>query len=144
MDGDREHTPRPDGTFELNRPTLVALLYLGTYFTGITAFVGVVLAYVWRRDAAEWEATHYRYLIRTFWIALLVAAIGCGMLSSIIWMIGDRPGPSGGGALLVIVAFVLATPVLLADAVWIGVRCVLSIVNAMQKRPMPRPGAWLI
>ncbi len=44
-------TQRPDATpvpsgFEFNRPTIVSLLYLGSFITGITAIIGVVLAYV--------------------------------------------------------------------------------------------------
>ena len=83
--GDRQ-TPTPGGGkdiqsggggFDLNQPTIISLLYLGGYVTGISAIVGVVLGYVWRSEPkAGWEVSHYAYLIRTFWIGLIGSVVG--------------------------------------------------------------------
>jgi len=57
---------------------LVYGLYLISLFTAVPAFLGVIVAYAKRRDAAGTiEASHYRYAIRTFWWGLfwLVVAI---------------------------------------------------------------------
>ena len=75
---DMKPTPRPANSgFEFNNPTIISLLYLASFITGITAIVGVVLAFVWRDEPkADWEISHYQYLINTFWIGLLGSIIG--------------------------------------------------------------------
>ena len=53
-------------------------LYLASLFTAVPAFLGVIVAYAKRRDAAGTiEGSHFRYAIRTFWWGLfwLVVAI---------------------------------------------------------------------
>jgi uncharacterized membrane protein len=111
----------PSGGFEFNNPTVISLLYISSAVLGITALVGVILAYVWKAEPkAEWEVSHYQYLINTFWIALV------GSVISFILM-------------LVLIGFLLIV------AVWILVivRCVLSLVNAQKHLPMPNPGTLL-
>jgi len=110
------------GGFDFNHPTIISLLYLSAALLGITGLVGVVLAYVWRGEAhAEWETSHYEYLIRTFWIALV------GTVVSMLLM-------------LVLVGFVL----LMAVGVLVLVRCVMSLVNAQKRQPMPNPGTLFV
>ena len=110
-------TPPPSG-FDLNRPTIVSLLFLSSYLLGITAIIGIVLAYVWRGEAHEpWEATHYQYLITTFWVGL------GGMILSVILMI-------------VLIGFLL----IFAVGAWVLVRVILSIIAAQKRQPMPNPG----
>ena len=117
---DLQGQPTPASGFDFNRPTVISLLYLSSPLLGITALVGIVLAYVWRGEPhAEWESSHYRYLIRTFWLGL----IGCAI--SVLFMI-------------LLVGFLL----LIAVAVLVVVRCVLSLVNAQKKAPMPNPETW--
>jgi uncharacterized membrane protein len=50
---------------------IVYILYFVSLFVGVTSIIGVIIAYVYRADAPEWVATHYRFQIRTFWIGLL-------------------------------------------------------------------------
>ncbi|TCM17161.1 putative membrane protein [Novosphingobium sp. PhB165] len=110
--------------FEFNHPTIIALLYLASCVTGVTAIVGIVLAYVWRGEATgdgDWQASHYQYLINTFWI---------GLIGSII-----------GGLLLIVVIGLL---VLAAVGVLVIVRCVMSLLNAQKHLPMPNPGTWTV
>jgi uncharacterized membrane protein len=52
---------------------VVYILYLVSLIAGVTSIIGVIMAYVYRADAPEWVKTHYRFQIRTFWIALLYA-----------------------------------------------------------------------
>jgi uncharacterized membrane protein len=48
---------------------------------GLVGIAGVIVAYVKRSDAAgTWVASHFRWLIRTFWYSLLWAAIGWTVL----------------------------------------------------------------
>jgi uncharacterized membrane protein len=113
-------TPVPSG-FDMNRPTIISLLFLATYLLGITAIIGVVLAYVWRGEANEpWEATHYQYLITTFWVGL------AGMILSVILMV-------------VLVGFLL----IFAVGAWVLVRVILSLIAAQKRQPMPNPGTLL-
>jgi uncharacterized membrane protein len=113
--------PVSTGGFDFNHPTIVSLLYLASMALGVTAIVGVVLAYVWKGEAHEaWETSHYDYLIRTFWIGLIGAVVSVMLM-------------------LVLVGFLL----LLAVGVLVVVRCVLSLVNAQKRMPMPNPDTWL-
>jgi uncharacterized membrane protein len=108
--------------FEFNNPTIISLLYLASFITGITAIVGVVLAYLWRSEPrAEWEASHYRYLINTFWIALV------GSIAGFLLMI-------------VLLGFLI----LAAVAVLVVVRSVMSLVNAQKHAPIVNPSTWLV
>ncbi|MEZ5692721.1 MAG: hypothetical protein R3D99_02480 [Altererythrobacter sp.] len=112
--------PPASGGFDANHPTIISLCYLGSFITGITGIVGIVLAYVWKDDAADWERSHYTYLIRTFWIGLI------GSVISFVLMI-------------VLIGFLTG----LAVAVWVAVRSVMSLVKAQKREPMPDPETLL-
>lgn len=114
--------PAASTGFDFNRPTVISLLYLSSFVLGITVLIGLVLAYVWRGEPqAEWESSHYTYLIRTFWLGL----IG-GIISTIL--------------MLALIGFLLIVGV----AVLVIVRCVLSLVNAQKQQPMPNPESWWV
>ena len=118
----RSTPPAATGGFDFNQPTIISLLYIASFITGITAIVGVVLAFVWKdQPKAEWEASHYQYLINTFWIGLIGSVVGFVLLIVLIGIF-----------------------VLLAVAALVGVRSVLSLINAQKQAPMPNPGSWLI
>ena len=113
--------PTQSASFDLNRPTIVSLLYLSSFLLGITVIIGVILAYVWKGEPhADWEDSHYAYLIRTFWIGLI------GSVISFILMI-------------VLIGFLTW----IAVAVLVIVRSVLSLINAQKQAPMPNPETWL-
>lgn len=124
-----EPTPNPtpngpvsSGGFDFNRPTIIAALYLASFFSGITGIIGIVLAFVWKAEPqAEWEVSHYQYLINTFWIGLIGSVVGILLM-------------------IVLVGFLI----LAATAVLVIVRSVLSLVNAQKQQPMPSPGSWTI
>ena len=104
--------------FDFNHATIVSLLYLLSFVTGITGLVGIVLAHVWQGEhRGDWQESHLTYLIRTFWIGLIVSVV------LTITMIG---------------IFLLFLP-----AVWVGVRSVMSLVKAQRREPMPDPKTWL-
>jgi len=110
--------PATSGGFDMNRPTIISLLYLSSFVLGVTALIGVILAFVWKGEPHEdWEATHYQYLINTFWIGLVGTIVG------IVTMI-------------VLVGFL----VLLATMALCVVRSVLSLMNAQKRQAMPNPG----
>jgi uncharacterized membrane protein len=99
----------------------VWVLYLAGLVIGITALIGVILAYVKRGDVAGTPfESHMAYAIRTFWLGLLGAVIG------------------------VILTFVLiGFLVLLAVGIWVIYRSVRGLVLALDGRPIPDPLGWL-
>ncbi|HZY03894.1 MAG TPA: hypothetical protein VFF02_10360 [Anaeromyxobacteraceae bacterium] len=98
---------------------VVYVLYLATFVTGVTALVGVVMAYVYRDDAPDWLKTHFRFQIRTFWLGLVFGLVGA-LLS------------------LVVVGFL----VLVFLAVWLVVRCVKGLKYVGRREPYPDPVGW--
>ncbi len=112
----------PVGGFDFNRPTIIALLYLGSLITGVSGIIGVILAYIWKAEPHEpWEATHYTYLIRTFWF---------GLAGSVL----------GALTMLILIGFL----VLLAVGIWVLVRSAVALMKAQQRTAMPDPQTLLI
>ena len=110
--------------FEMNRPTIISLLYIGSFLAGITTLIGVVLCYVWEKETHEsWEDSHYRYHIRTFWI---------GMLYTILATIGS-----------IVTLFLLAPLFFGAVAVWFAVRAVKSLLAAQKREPIANVTSWI-
>ncbi|HEX4113672.1 MAG TPA: hypothetical protein VH020_14160 [Stellaceae bacterium] len=56
--------------------TIIYILYLGGFVSGITPIIGLVMAYIYRDGAPHWLRTHYTYQIRTFWLGLLYVIVG--------------------------------------------------------------------
>ena len=99
---------------------VVYLLYLLSLLSGVTALVGLVMAYLNRRDGPGWTEAHYTYQIRTIWIGLAY-----GLLGTILAMVAIG---------FVLLAFV---------GVWFIVRCVRGLQHAAREEPMPDPETWL-
>ena len=109
--------PPANSGFDLNQPTVIALLYLGGFATGISSLIGIVLAHIWAGDNQdEWANSHFAYLIRTFWFGLL------GFIVS--------------GVLTFVLIGILLFPMV---AVWVGVRSVICLLKAQKREPMPDP-----
>ncbi len=112
---------RASNDFDMNRPTVIALLYLGSFLAGISAIIGIVLAYSWRREQHEaWQDSHFRYLIRTFWIGLAWVAVGIVLA-------------------LVAVGFLIIALV----PIWFAVRAIRALLAAQRHEPIPDPDTWL-
>ena len=122
MTDPRPGPPRASAdAFDFNRPTIVALLYLASFVVGITGLIGVILAYVWRGEPHEpWAASHYTYLIRTFWIGLIGCVIG-----------------------IVLMVILIGWLLLIAVGLWALARSVVSLINAQKRAPMPDPRTLL-
>jgi uncharacterized membrane protein len=115
-------TPVPSSqSFQLNRPTVVALLYLASLITGITALIGLVMAYVWNKEPGlPWEYEHYRWHIRTFWIGLVYSLICTALV-------------------FILIGFVLY----LVVAVWFAVRTIKALLAAQRQEPLTNVESWL-
>ncbi|MBO9331156.1 hypothetical protein C1I89_26590 [Achromobacter pulmonis] len=96
-------TPVPGTTLDLRTLThvaygLYALGFLTSGFLGIATLAAVVLMYVKRSDAAGTVyASHFDWLLRTFWWALLWLAISAiatlifigwiGLAATVVWVL---------------------------------------------------------
>ena len=118
---DTRSQPPANNGFDLNQPTIISLLFLGSYVTGFSGLVGIILAHVWQADHQNtWAASHFSYLIRTFWFGFLGFVVA--------------------GLLTVVVIGALLFPVVM---IWMGVRSVMSLIKAQKQEPMPDPQTLL-
>ena len=110
-----------EGPFDRNATNVnvVYYLYLASILVGVTAIVGVIMAYMNRGPGADWLDSHYTYQIRTFWIGLLYGAIGFVLM-------------------FVVIGFV----VLLGVLIWWIVRCIKGLQLAGARQPVPDPATW--
>lgn len=98
-----------------------ALLIAGVVSGGFTCLIAAILAYVSRKDAPEWLASHYEFQIRTFWLGLLFAVIS-GLLTVI-----------GVGVVLMV-----------ATGLWVVVRSIIGLSKLLKNEPYPKPKSWMI
>jgi uncharacterized membrane protein len=99
---------------------VVYLLYGAGYFTGISALIGVIIAYVKANDPDPVLQSHYRFQIRTFWIGLLYFAIGIPLCVVLIGI-----------------------PILAWWLIWSLIRIVKGILLVNEHKPIAHPGSWL-
>ncbi|MET0534904.1 MAG: DUF4870 domain-containing protein, partial [Steroidobacter sp.] len=104
-------TDRPANT---GIATVIYVLYLVTIISGITAIIGVIMAYMYRDEAPDWLRNHYDFQIRTFWLGLLYSVIA-GILC------------------LIFIGFVLFFVI----AVWWIIRCVKGLRHLDRREPYP-------
>jgi len=126
-----------------NRPFIVGLLFLGTYFVPFLVFIGVVLAYIFKREPEEeWETSHFEFLIRTFWLPILVSITFFAgvMVFAGIASILDLYIDSEDAFFATIFVFLL---ILLPLLVFCGVRIVLSLMKSAASKPIAHPKGWL-
>jgi uncharacterized membrane protein len=98
----------------------IYLLYCVGYFTGVTALMGVIIAYVKLDDADPVMRSHYQFQIRTFWIGLSYLVIG-----------------------VLLCAILIGFLVLLWWFVWSMVRIVKGIILVSEHKPIANPQSWL-
>ncbi|HEY0649608.1 hypothetical protein [Phenylobacterium sp.] len=120
-------------------PIICYALYLLAFATGITAVIGLIIAYVQRSTAGPVMRSHYTFLIRTFWLGLLLAIVG-GVIGGILM---------GIGAILTVILIgfpimALAGLVWALAAVWFGLRCIVGLVHLSRGEAYPRPYAVLV
>jgi uncharacterized membrane protein len=116
-------------------PAIVYALYLLGLANGLTILIGLVIAYANRTSAGPRMASHYTFLIRTFWIGLIVC-VAAGVL--VVF----------GG----ILSFILiGIPFLLLGiaigslvALWFAIRCVVGLIHLSRGDAYPRPENLII
>jgi uncharacterized membrane protein len=105
---------------EAGTARVIYILYLVGLVVGITALVGVIMAYVNRGSAPAWVESHYQFQIRTFWIGLLYFLVS--FVTS-----------------FVVVGLLLGA----LSLVWMIVRCVKGLQAASAGAPYANPRSWL-
>jgi uncharacterized membrane protein len=116
-------------------PAVVYVLYFLGLFHGVTLIIGLIIAYVMRDSAGPVNASHYAYLIRTFWIALIVGFVGAVI------------GVIGGVLSIILVGIpILIGGVIICGAVWLWamIRCIVGAVRLAEGQPIARPYAYWI
>lgn len=90
---------------------------------GIVGIIAIILAYVKRSEAAgTWLASHYRWLIRTFWFSLL-----WGMVGGIIFVL----------LAIIIIGLVIGYAIWVVTTIWVLYRLVRGYVLFKDSQPIP-------
>lgn len=90
---------------------------------GVVGIVAIIIAYVKRSDAAgTWLASHYRWLIRTFWFSALWGVIGW----IIFWVL-----------LIILVGVFIAYAIWLATTIWVLYRLIRGYLWFKDSQPVP-------
>jgi uncharacterized membrane protein len=121
LHSDHDHrSPDTGGQQDSGNAKVIYILYLVSLVVGITALVGLVMAYVYRSEGDACLKAHYRWQIRTFWIGLLYTFSGV-LLSGI-----------GIGFLILLFA-----------VIWFIVRCVKGLQRLERHEPPANLNSWL-
>jgi uncharacterized membrane protein len=105
---------------------IVYLLYFAAYITGITALIGVIIAYIKAPDANPPLRSHYQFQIRTFWIGLLYLVVG-----TVLALVGI--------GFVAVIGFAL----LLWWLIWSLVRNVKGALALNENKPIQNPASWM-
>ena len=90
---------------------------------GIAGIVAIIMAHVKRGDAAgTWLASHYRWLIRTFWFSVLWGVIG-GAVFLVLFII--------------LVGIVIAYAIWIATTIWVLYRLIRGYLLFKDSQPVP-------
>ncbi|HSS70779.1 MAG TPA: hypothetical protein VLQ46_09025 [Casimicrobiaceae bacterium] len=90
---------------------------------GIVGLIGIIMAYVKRGDATgTWLASHYRWLIRTFWFSLLWGCIG-----AIIFVL----------LAIVVIGIIIGAAIWIATGLWVIYRIIRGYFLFADSKPVP-------
>jgi uncharacterized membrane protein len=116
-------------------PAVVYVLYILGLFHGLTLIIGLIMAYVLRSSAGPVNASHYTFVIRTFWISLIWAIIGAAILVvgiPLSFILIGLPLLWLGGCICAIAWG------------WALVRCIVGLVRLADSQPIARPQSYFL
>src|SRR5262249_17932960 len=105
---------------------IVYLLYFAAYIIGITALIGVIIAYIKVPDANPLVRSHYQFQIRTFWIGLLYLVVGTFLTFGVMGF-----------------AAIIGFAVLFWWLIWSLVRNVKGLLALNDNKPIQNPTSWM-
>ena len=90
---------------------------------GIAGIVAIIMAHVKRSDATgTWLASHYRWLIRTFWFSFM-----WGTLGAIIFFV----------LFIIVIGIFIAYAIWLATTIWVLYRLIRGYMLFKDNAPVP-------
>lgn len=93
---------------------IIYILYLASFFIGITAIAAIIINYLKKDEVANtYLASHFRWQMRTFWFAVLWAAIG-----------------------FITVFLAIGYVILLANGIWMLYRMIRGLLALNERKPM--------
>jgi uncharacterized membrane protein len=114
------------------------VLYLVAFINGLTAIIGVIIAYIKKSDAAGtvWES-HFRSLIVVFWVMLAVLVLGLvsfpiSLFSLAALFEGDFAWPALSAFALPMLAWIFIVPVFV---IWFLYRMIRGLIRAADDKP---------
>ena len=113
------NTQAPFRETNTDMPVVVYVMYLASLVIGVTALIGVGLAYAYRKKASERQESHYTYQIHTFWKGSLILVVSMVLASAI--------------------GIVAYTPLVF----WWAVRCVKGLKALVDHKAIDDPATWL-
>ena len=98
---------------------LTPALIVTAFLTGWPSVIALIMSYIWREDArGSYLASHFTWLIRTFWFTLLWLVIGSVLIATIIGL-------------------VIGVPMLLVVGIWVLYRLARGLLALNDRRIVP-------
>ena len=114
------------------------VLYLVAFINGLTAIIGVIIAYIKKSDAAGtvWES-HFRNLIVVFWVMLAVLILGLVSFPISLFSLAalfdcDFAWPALSAFAVPMLAWIFIVPVFV---VWFLYRTIRGLIRAADDKP---------
>ena len=104
---------------EAGNANLIYILYLAGLVVGVTAIIGVIMAYMAKDSAPDWLKSHYHNQINIFWKGIVYCLVG-GLLA------------------FVLIGFL----VLLFAVIWYIVRIIKGMQTVSKGEGYPNPSSW--
>jgi uncharacterized membrane protein len=127
-------SPAPPRSEDMTRVGVIYALYLlGWISGGVTALVGLVIAYASRASASAKAESHLTFQIRTVWVTF-----GWALLGGLLVVIGLPLSL----VLIGLPIFHLGMSILALLGLLFVVRCVAGILYLARGEDYPRPLSW--
>jgi uncharacterized membrane protein len=116
-------------------PFIVYVLYILAFMNGLTGLVGFGMALALKANASPAVQTHYRFQIITFFGALILGAVGVGLV-----IVGIPLSLIGVGLVLM----TLAAGVFGLAGLYMVVRAIIGLAKLAGGEPYPNPESWTV
>lgn len=101
-------------------PRAAYVLYALSVISGLPMLIGLILAYIARGEAPDWQKSHYTFMIHTFWYFVVLVAAGA-----------------------VLALFLVGFALLWVLPLWVAIRVIRGWMLLENHEPVPNPQSWL-